>query len=129
MLSFPFITDTTCGNYPEILCGLRLSKLRFFPIQTVLIRTYITYTRGDFYICLLGFWPSVAKTLRGQLQFTKLIMLSTYRYDIFESEHIDLTRRIHIHILRHVQCAIDNVFIVFVFLVRLYSELSMQLCV
>ena len=54
--SFPFITDTTChGKYPEIRCGLRLSKMRFFPIQTVLICTCITYTRGASIYASSGF--------------------------------------------------------------------------
>jgi hypothetical protein len=29
------IRSNTCGNYSEILCGLQLSTLRFFPIQTI----------------------------------------------------------------------------------------------
>jgi hypothetical protein len=39
--NFLFIADTTCGDYPENLCGLKLNwtKLRFFQIEN-LIRTY-----------------------------------------------------------------------------------------
>jgi hypothetical protein len=48
----PFIY--TRGNYPEILCSLKLTKLRSFQVQNLIRTNLVQYTRGNFYICLLG---------------------------------------------------------------------------
>ena len=48
---------------PDTICGLRWTNRDLFPLYCLYNLIYI---RGDFYICLLGFWPSGAKTLRGQ---------------------------------------------------------------
>ena len=64
---FTFLPDATCGYYPLPFAA--------FDEQTEIFSHYTPirpYIRGDFYICLLGFWPSGAKTLRGRLQINQL---------------------------------------------------------